>query len=102
LGKKRSADARPFKSARFPEPGGKDGAEGGMLVLSRKRSEQILIGSTIRITVVKLDGHQVRLGIEAPAVLPVIRGELLRRPRRRPDAGGSDGMPESPDRRGDA
>jgi carbon storage regulator len=56
-----------------------------MLVLSRKRSEWIVIGSSIRITVVKVDGNQVRLGIEAPGSLPIVRAELLpRRPRPRP------------------
>lgn len=37
-----------------------------MLVLSRKQSQQILIGTDISITVVKIDGSQVRLGIAAP------------------------------------
>jgi carbon storage regulator len=50
-----------------------------MLVLSRKRSERILIGSDICITVVKLEGNQVRLGIDAPSDLPVMRAELLER-----------------------
>ncbi len=50
-----------------------------MLVLSRKRSERILIGSDICITVVKLEGNQVRLGIDAPSALPVMRAELLER-----------------------
>jgi carbon storage regulator len=49
-----------------------------MLVLSRKRSEQIVIGPEIRITVVKLEGNQVRIGIEAPEDLTVLRAELLR------------------------
>ena len=35
-----------------------------MLVLSRKLSQQILIGSDISITVVKIEGNHVRLGIE--------------------------------------
>ena len=48
-----------------------------MLVLSRKRSERIMIGSSIQITVVKVDGYQVRLGIEAPESLPIVRSELL-------------------------
>ncbi|WP_406695827.1 carbon storage regulator [Singulisphaera sp. Ch08] len=48
-----------------------------MLVLSRKRMEQIVIGSDIRITVVKLEGGQVRLGIEAPTDVMVLREELL-------------------------
>jgi len=50
-----------------------------MLVLSRKRSERIVIGSDICITVVKLEGNQVRLGIDAPTHLPVMRAELLKR-----------------------
>ncbi|WZO97378.1 carbon storage regulator [Isosphaeraceae bacterium EP7] len=48
-----------------------------MLVLSRKRSERILIGDDIRIIVVKLDKNQVRLGIEAPQGISIIREELL-------------------------
>jgi carbon storage regulator len=50
-----------------------------MLVLSRKLSQQILIGSDITITVVKFDGHQVRLGIEAPADISILRQELVAR-----------------------
>jgi carbon storage regulator len=50
-----------------------------MLVLSRKRSERIVLGSDICITVVKLEGNHVRLGIDAPADLPVMRAELLER-----------------------
>lgn len=48
-----------------------------MLVLTRKRMEQIVIGSEIRITVVKLEGNQVRLGIEAPADVGILRSELV-------------------------
>jgi carbon storage regulator len=48
-----------------------------MLVLSRKRWEQIVIGSEIRITVVRLEGSQVRLGIEAPEDFSIFRAELL-------------------------
>ena len=50
-----------------------------MLVLSRKPQQQILIGSDITITVVKFDGHQVRLGIEAPAEISILRQELVAR-----------------------
>ena len=49
-----------------------------MLVLSRKLSQSILIGSEIRITVVKTDRGAVRLGIEAPADVAILREELLR------------------------
>jgi carbon storage regulator len=49
-----------------------------MLVLTRKRMEQIVIGSGIRITVLKIERNQVRIGIEAPLETPIIRAELLR------------------------
>jgi carbon storage regulator len=47
-----------------------------MLVLSRKVGERILIGDEISVTVVRLSGGAVRLGIEAPSHLPVLRDEL--------------------------
>ncbi len=47
-----------------------------MLVVSRKIGERILIGDKIAITVVKVAGGAVRLGVEAPAELPVMREEL--------------------------
>jgi carbon storage regulator CsrA len=47
-----------------------------MLVLTRKHQETIRIGDHITITVLKTKGKTVRLGIEAPVEVPVIRGEL--------------------------
>jgi len=47
-----------------------------MLVLTRKYQEKIRIGNNITITVLRTKGKAVRLGIEAPADVPVIRGEL--------------------------
>ncbi|TWT55088.1 hypothetical protein Pla22_27420 [Rubripirellula amarantea] len=47
-----------------------------MLVLTRKADEQILIGDNIKITLVRIKGGQVRIGIEAPREVRVIRGEL--------------------------
>lgn len=47
-----------------------------MLVVSRKPGERILIGDKIVITVVKVAGGAVRLGVKAPAELPVMREEL--------------------------
>jgi carbon storage regulator len=52
-----------------------------MLVLSRKRDEQIMIGDDIQITVIRIDGRQVRLGIDAPSDVRVLRKELLPRER---------------------
>ncbi|MCO6047890.1 carbon storage regulator [Aeoliella sp. ICT_H6.2] len=47
-----------------------------MLVLSRKSGQRIQIGPDICVTVVKLNSGGVRLGIEAPPELAVVRGEL--------------------------
>ena len=47
-----------------------------MLVLSRKKSETIVIGDDIVITVVEVRGDKVRLGIEAPKDVPVHRREV--------------------------
>ena len=47
-----------------------------MLVLSRRRSESLWIGNSIRITVVKVDRNTVRLGIDAPANVTILRSEL--------------------------
>lgn len=47
-----------------------------MLVLSRKKGECIVIGDDIVITVVKIHGDKVRLGIEAPREIPVNRQEV--------------------------
>jgi len=47
-----------------------------MLVLSRKIGQRILIGDSIAITVVRVSSGGVRLGIEAPADLAVVREEL--------------------------
>jgi len=47
-----------------------------MLVLTRKQQEKIRIGDQITVTVLKMKGKTVRLGIEAPTQVPVVRGEL--------------------------
>ncbi len=56
------------------------GARGAatMLVLTRRRSEKLYIGGDICVTVVRLEGGQVRLGIEAPRHVAVVRAELTR------------------------
>ena len=48
-----------------------------MLILSRKKDESILIGSDIEITVVSVQGDQVKLGIKAPKQVDVYRKELF-------------------------
>ena len=48
-----------------------------MLVLTRKLMEKLYIGDDVCVTVVRLEGGQVRLGIEAPREIAVVRAELL-------------------------
>ena len=47
-----------------------------MLVLSRKLGERIMIGENIAVTVVRIGPNNVRLGIEAPRELNIVREEL--------------------------
>jgi carbon storage regulator len=47
-----------------------------MLVLSRRASERIRLGDSIVVTVVRVDGDRVRLGIEAPSDVLILRDEL--------------------------
>lgn len=55
-----------------------------MLVLSRREGERIQLGDNIVITVVKVAGDRVRLGIEAPSNVLVLRSELEVRPATQP------------------
>ncbi len=47
-----------------------------MLILSRKKNEQIIIDDNITIMVVEIRGDKVRLGIDAPIEIPVHRLEI--------------------------
>ncbi|MHB9044302.1 MAG: carbon storage regulator [Pirellulales bacterium] len=47
-----------------------------MLVLSRRENEQIKLGDSIVVTIVKVTGDRVRLGIKAPSDVLVLRSEL--------------------------
>jgi hypothetical protein len=44
-----------------------------MLVLTRKVGERIQLGDNITVTLVKIQGNAVRLGIDAPAEMPIVR-----------------------------
>ena len=47
-----------------------------MLILQRKAGESLLIGDGIEITVLSVDSGRVRLAIEAPKSVPILRSEL--------------------------
>jgi carbon storage regulator len=48
----------------------------GVLVLTRKPNQSIMIGDDIEISVLAIMGEKVRIGIEAPRVVPVFRREV--------------------------
>ena len=47
-----------------------------MLVLSRKPGEKILIGDDVTVTIVRIGPNTVRIGIEAPRSMNIVRDEL--------------------------
>jgi carbon storage regulator len=49
-----------------------------MLVLTRKVGEKIIIDNNIVVEVLEVHGQRVRLGLTAPANVPIARQELLR------------------------
>lgn len=50
-----------------------------MLILTRKSGEGLFIGDDVRITILEIRGKQIRLGIEAPTSVIVLREEIYRR-----------------------
>lgn len=50
-----------------------------MLVLTRKQKEEIRIGDNVTITILRIKGQAVRIGIDAPQEIRVVRGELKAR-----------------------
>ena len=49
-----------------------------MLVLSRKEGEQLVIGDNVVLTINRISGNRVAIGIEAPREVRIVRGELER------------------------
>jgi len=49
-----------------------------MLVLSRYSGEKIKIGDNVMITIVSVEGDKVRIGIDAPKDVPILRTEIIK------------------------
>jgi len=49
-----------------------------MLILTRKVGESITIGDDVRVFVLEIRGHQLRIGIEAPRNIAIFCDEILR------------------------
>lgn len=60
-----------------------------MLILTRRVGEVIVIGPDVTITVMQLQGNQVRLGVKAPAAVTVHRQEVADRIAAEKKAGGT-------------
>jgi carbon storage regulator len=48
-----------------------------MLVISRQPGDSLLIGEDIKITVLEVSGDRIKIGIEAPRSVPIMRTEVL-------------------------
>ena len=63
-----------------------------MLVLSRKSEQSIQIGDNIRVTILRVKGNRVRVGVEAPEQVHIMRGELEQIARGWDDATSEDSL----------
>jgi carbon storage regulator len=67
-----------------------------VLVLTRKPGESIMIGDDIELVVLGLDGQKVRIGVHAPASVPVHRQEVYLAIRSREGERGDGEQPRMP------
>jgi carbon storage regulator len=65
----------------------------GMLILTRRVGETLMIGDAVSVTVLGVKGNQVRIGINAPKDVAVHREEIYQRIKREHDASGGETPP---------
>jgi carbon storage regulator len=58
-----------------------------VLILTRRVGEKVMIGDDVSVTVLRVKGNQVRLGVEAPKSVSVQREEIFNRMKSETDAG---------------
>lgn len=71
-----------------------------MLILTRRPGERVVIGDEILVTVMGVSGHTVRLGIAAPAGVPIYREEIwlaVKEENRAAAAASADALPAAAD-----
>lgn len=64
-----------------------------MLILQRKAGESLLIGEDVEISVLSVDAGRVRLAIQAPKSVPILRSELKGAVKANQEAAGESGSP---------
>ncbi|MEN8207107.1 MAG: carbon storage regulator CsrA [Pseudomonadota bacterium] len=47
-----------------------------MLILTRRMNETLMVGDDVKVTVLSINGNQVRIGVQAPRHIPVHRQEI--------------------------
>jgi carbon storage regulator len=52
-----------------------------MLVVTRKQGESLLIGDNIEITIIEMEGSNIKIGINAPRNIKILRKELIKEVR---------------------
>jgi carbon storage regulator len=67
-----------------------------MLVLSRRVGQQIRIGQSVVVTLLKVERNKARIGVDAPPNIPVYRQELLEFEKARASDGPDSAEPEHP------
>ena len=65
-----------------------------MLILTRRIGETVMIGDDVAITVLRVKGNQVRLGVNAPKTVSVQREEIFQRVQQEPTSGEEEPEPE--------
>jgi carbon storage regulator len=65
-----------------------------MLILTRRIGETVMIGDDVAITVLRVKGNQVRLGVNAPKTVSVQREEIFQRIQQEPTSGEEEPEPE--------
>lgn len=63
--------------------------ENKMLILSRKVNESIMIGDDIKITITEIHASHIKLGIDAPKDISVVRGELIKKENKKKENQGN-------------
>ncbi|MBS4190258.1 carbon storage regulator CsrA [Bacillus sp. FJAT-49705] len=48
-----------------------------MLVLTRRKNESVILNENIEITILEIDGEQIKLGIKAPKDVEILRKEII-------------------------
>lgn len=61
-----------------------------MLVLHRKKGESLIINDNIKITIVDISGEKVKIAVEAPKEIPILRSELVNAAEANKEAAGSE------------